>query len=69
MRKKFEYYLMKGLEDALFEGEQDKEIITWETSPLEVPNGYKQGFYLGLTFYRKLVSADFRGEIKKGERR
>ena len=26
--RKFEHYLMKGLEDALFEGEQDKEIIT-----------------------------------------
>jgi hypothetical protein len=60
-KKNFEYYLMKGLEDALFEGEQDKEIITWETSPLEVPNGYKQGFYLGLKFYRKW------GENKKGE--
>ena len=54
--RKFEHYLMKGLEDALFEGEQDKEIITknkQNLSPLEIPNGYKQGVYLGLKFYRK----------------
>ena len=43
-------YLVEGIEDALFKGEERYER---KSSPLDIPNGYKQGFFIGLKFYRK----------------
>lgn len=48
--KFFDKYLIEGIEDALFKGE---ERYKRKSSPLDIPNGYKQGFIIGLKFYRK----------------
>jgi len=49
----FDKYIVEGIEDALFKGEERYERNKYNPSPLDIPNGYKQGFFIGLKLYRK----------------